>query len=52
MPNKTWEIEFDLLWGEAPPDSLKGQKGLQIKAFIHSLLKEQREDVKLIQEKR
>ncbi len=28
--------EFDLLWGIAPPDSLKGKKGADIKAFLRS----------------
>lgn len=27
--------DFRLLWGEAPPDSLKGKKGADVLRFIH-----------------
>ena len=30
--------EFDLLWGIAPPDSLKWRKGEDVKSFITSSL--------------
>ena len=30
--------EFDLLWGIAPPDSLKGRKGEEVKSFLTSSL--------------
>ena len=36
MINNEWRAQFDLLWGIAPPDSLKGKKGEDIKNFIQS----------------
>jgi hypothetical protein len=29
---------FRLLWGEAPPDSLKGRKGAEIESFLRQKL--------------
>lgn len=33
-----WKKEFALLWGIAPPSSLKGKKGAEIISFIESTL--------------
>ena len=42
---------FDELWGEAPPDSLKGKKGAEIKQFIVEVLAAERErNIKIIEE--
>ena len=35
---------FDLLWGIAPPDSLKGKKGAEIKQFIVEVLAAQEKE--------
>ena len=36
---------FQLLWGIAPPDSLKGKKGVEIEQLILDALREQRKDL-------
>ena len=45
------EKEFDLLWGEAPPKSLKWERREQIKAFIatlkHNTIEEEKEKIEL-----
>ena len=44
---------FRLLWGEAPPDSLKGKKGEEIEAFITEALQQREKEVVLrIREKK
>ena len=35
-----WEIDFDLLWGLSPDDSLKGKKGKDVKDFIRTQIAE------------
>lgn len=40
VPQSEWEKRFDLLWGIAPPDTLKANKGADVKDFIQKLLEE------------
>lgn len=42
--SEQWEEQFELMWGEAPVNSLKGKKAVVVKDFIRSLVEETRRE--------